>query len=82
LSSFFRTQILFGNARKFGKPLDHEGLDTKHKDLNCGINGDALAMKEIWRVLKDKGCLILTVPYGRLIIKLVIESIISNHFQY
>jgi hypothetical protein len=26
-------------------------------------------MKEIWRVLKDKGTLILTVPYGRLIVK-------------
>jgi SAM-dependent methyltransferase len=49
--------------------LDHDDVDAKHKDLNCGINGDALAMKEIWRVLKDKGTLILTVPYGRLIIK-------------
>jgi SAM-dependent methyltransferase len=49
--------------------LDHEGVNAKHKDPNCGINEDALAMKEIWRVLKDKGTLILTVPYGRLIIK-------------
>jgi SAM-dependent methyltransferase len=49
--------------------LDHDGVNAKQKDLNCGINGDALAMKEIWRVLKDKGTLILTVPYGRLIIK-------------
>lgn len=49
--------------------LDPEGVNSKHKDPNCGINGDALAMKEIWRVLKDKGTLILTLPYGRLIIK-------------
>lgn len=54
--------------------MEHVGfgrhdLDAKHKDRNCGLNGDALAMKEIWRVLKDKGTLILTVPYGRLIIK-------------
>ena len=27
------------------------------------------AMDEIWRALKEKGTLILTVPYGRLIIK-------------
>ncbi len=49
--------------------LDNDGVDPNHKDLNHRINGDALAMKEIWRVLKDKGTLILTVPYGRLIIK-------------
>lgn len=49
--------------------LDHYGVDARQKDLNCGINGNALAMKEIWRVLKDKGTLILTVPYGRLIFK-------------
>lgn len=49
--------------------LDYEGVNAKHKDPNCEINGDALAMKEIWRVLKDKGTLILSVPYGRLIIK-------------
>ncbi|MGH9976484.1 MAG: class I SAM-dependent methyltransferase [Nitrososphaeraceae archaeon] len=49
--------------------LDNDGVGANHKDLNHRINGDALAMKEIWRVLKDKGTLILTVPYGRLIIK-------------
>ena len=54
--------------------MEHIGFDRgiiapKHKDLSCGINGDAVAMKEIWRVLKDKGTLILTVPYGRLIVK-------------
>jgi len=49
--------------------LDHEGVNAKQKDPSCGITGDALAMNEIWRVLKDKGTLILTVPYGRLIIK-------------
>jgi SAM-dependent methyltransferase len=47
----------------------HDSVDAKYNDLNCRINGDAIAMKEIWRVLKDKGTLILTVPYGRLIIK-------------
>lgn len=42
--------------------LDHDGVDARQKDLNCGINGDAFAMKEIWRVLKDKGTLILQFP--------------------
>jgi SAM-dependent methyltransferase len=46
-----------------------EGAKTKNKDLNCGMEGDALAMTEIWRVLKVKGTLILTVPYGRILIK-------------
>ena len=49
--------------------LDHEGAKTKNKDLNCGMEGDVLAMTEIWRVLKVKGTLILTVPYGRILIK-------------
>ena len=49
--------------------LDHEGAEKQNKGHNYGINGDALAMTEIWRVLKAKGTLILTVPYGRLIIK-------------
>jgi SAM-dependent methyltransferase len=49
--------------------LDHEGAEKQNKDHNYGINGDALAMTEIWRVLKTRGTLILTVPYGRLIIK-------------
>jgi SAM-dependent methyltransferase len=50
--------------------LDNDdGGDANYKNLNHRINGDALAMKEIWRVLKDKGTLILSVPYGRLIIK-------------
>ena len=51
--------------------LGHEGTETNNKDLNCGmeVGGDALAMTEIWRVLKVKGTLILTVPYGRLLIK-------------
>jgi ubiquinone/menaquinone biosynthesis C-methylase UbiE len=49
--------------------VDHEGPETNNKDLNCGMEGDALAMTEIWRVLKVKGTLILTVPYGRLLIK-------------
>ena len=46
-----------------------EGAKTKNNDLNCGMEGDALAMTEIWRVLKVKGTLILTVPYGRILIK-------------
>jgi len=49
--------------------LDHEDVNAKQKDPSCRITGDALAMNEIWRVLKDKGTLILTVPYGRIIIK-------------
>jgi SAM-dependent methyltransferase len=49
--------------------LDHEGAEKQNKGHNYGINGDTLAMTEIWRVLKAKGTLILTVPYGRLIIK-------------
>jgi SAM-dependent methyltransferase len=49
--------------------LDNDGVDANYKNLNHRINGDALAMKEIWRVLKEKGTLILSVPYGRLIIK-------------
>jgi SAM-dependent methyltransferase len=55
--------------------MEHIGLandddvGANYKNLNHRINGDALAMKEIWRVLKDKGTLILSVPYGRLIIK-------------
>lgn len=49
--------------------FDHGIISPKHKDLSSEINGDAVAMKEIWRVLKDKGTLILTVPYGRLIVK-------------
>jgi SAM-dependent methyltransferase len=49
--------------------IDDEGAKTKNKDLNCGMEGDALAMTEIWRVLKVKGTLILIVPYGRILIK-------------
>ena len=49
--------------------IEDEGAKTKNKDLNYGMEGDALAMTEIWRVLKVKGTLILTVPYGRILIK-------------
>jgi SAM-dependent methyltransferase len=49
--------------------FDHGTIGPRYKDLGCRINGDVVAMKEIWRVLKDKGTLILTVPYGRLIVK-------------
>jgi SAM-dependent methyltransferase len=49
--------------------LDREGVNAKYNNPNSGINGDSLAMKEIWRVLKNKGTLILTVPCGKLIIK-------------
>jgi SAM-dependent methyltransferase len=49
--------------------IDHESANANNKDSNCRKNGDSLAMTEIWRVLKDRGTLILTVPYGRLIIK-------------
>ena len=49
--------------------IEDEGAKTKNKDLNCGMEGDALAMTKIWRVLKIKGTLILTVPYGRILIK-------------
>jgi SAM-dependent methyltransferase len=49
--------------------LDNDGVDANYEGLNHRINSDALAMKEIWRVLKDKGTLMLSVPYGRLIIK-------------
>jgi ubiquinone/menaquinone biosynthesis C-methylase UbiE len=40
----------------------------EHIGLACGIddkNGDAGAMKEIFRVLKKGGSAIITVPYGK-----------------
>lgn len=49
--------------------LDKLGYETKTFDSNYGVSGDILAMTEICRVLKPKGTVIVTVPYGNLIIK-------------
>lgn len=42
--------------------LEHVGLGRYGDPIN--INGDILAMKEAWRILKKGGYLILTIPYG------------------
>ena len=49
--------------------LDKLGYETKTFDSDYGVSGDILAMTEICRVLKPKGTVIVTVPYGNLIIK-------------
>jgi SAM-dependent methyltransferase len=66
-SKTFDQAICLSSMEHIG--LDHDIITPRHNDLGYGLNGDAIAMKEIWRILKNKGTLILTVPYGRLIIK-------------
>jgi SAM-dependent methyltransferase len=50
--------------------LEHIGLcNLGYDDSDYGARGDILAMTEIHRILKPKGTVIITVPYGNLIIK-------------
>jgi SAM-dependent methyltransferase len=50
--------------------LEHIGLgNLGYDDSDYGARGDIVAMTEICRILKPKGTVIVTVPYGNLVIK-------------